>query len=374
MFEDLNRALTEGLRDHIKLSTSRFQTLSWLVFLMLQQGSVCLWRLAAYVSTPAQTDSVRRRFYRFFQHVKLEPTLSARWLVELLSLDTQPWTLVLDRTNWEFGKTPINILMVSVIYRGLGIPLMWSFLPNCGNSRVSDRTALLDRVMQTFPQARIACVMGDREFVGRAWLDWLNDNKIDFILRFKENQYVERDGYVTESIADLAENLDIGQTRVITHWRQLGEEPHPKRDRVNLIILRLKSKELLALVCTGNPHQALAQYRSRWTIENLFAVLKTRGFNLEDTHLCKPDKLSTLLVLLAIAIAMSIKTGLAVIKVRPIKRKAHGRGEATLFSKGLQTLRKMFLTPKPETVELLRRNLKSPKIPRKPLLRKALPI
>ena len=374
MFDDLHRALTEGLRDHIKLSTSRFQTLSWLVFLMLQQGSVCLWRLAAYVSTPAQTDSVRRRFYRFFQHVKLEPTLSARWLVDLLSLEAQPWTLVLDRTNWEFGKTPINILMVSLIYRGLGIPLMWSFLPNRGNSRVPDRLALLDRIMTTFPQARIACVMGDREFVGRAWLDWLNDNNIEFVLRFKENQYVERDGYVTESIADLAEDLSIGQTRVITHWRQLGEEPNPKRDRIKLVILRLKANELLALVCTGNPHHALAKYRSRWTVETLFAVLKTRGFNLEDTHLCQPAKLSTLLVLLAMAMAMSIKTGLAVIKVRPIKPKAHGRNEATLFSLGLQTLRKMFRDPRVEVVNLLRRNLTSKNVPSKAILRKALPI
>lgn len=374
MFDDLNRALTEGLRDHIKLSSSRFQTLSWLVFLMLQQGSVCLWRLAAHVSTSAQTDSVRRRFYRFFQHVKLEPTVSARWLVDLLSLDAQPWTLVLDRTNWDFGKTPINILMVSVIYRGLGIPLMWSFLPNRGNSRVPDRVALLDRVMQTFPQARIACVIGDREFVGRAWVDWLIDNNIQFILRFKENQYVERDGYVTESIADLAEDLPVGQTRVITHWRQLDEEPHPKRDRIKLVILRLKTNELLALVCTGNPHQALAQYRSRWTIETLFGVLKTRGFNLEDTHLSQPAKLSTLLVLLAMAIAMSIKIGLAVVKVRPIKPKAHGRNEATLFSLGLQTLRKMFRDPKAEIVELLRRNIQNQKIPSKALLRKALPI
>lgn len=373
MFDVLTKALTCGLRDHIKLSNSRFETLSWLVFLMLQQGSVSLWRLAAYVSTSASTDSIRRRFYRFFQHVTLEPTVSARWLVNLLSLDDKPWTLVLDRTNWDFGKTPINILMISVMYRGLGIPLMWSLLPNRGNSRMPDRIDLLDKLIKAFPKARIARVMGDREFVGRAWIDWLCDNKIDFILRFKENQYVERDGYLTESISDLAAELKAGETRVITHWRQLNQDSDAKRNHIKLIIMRLKSGELLALVCTGNPYKALAEYRNRWTIECLFASLKTRGFNLEQTHLRQPQKLSTLLAILAMAVAMSIKTGMAVERLRPIKSKKHGRKEATLFSLGLHTLRKIFARPCQNAIKLIRQNLESKSMPNKALLRKALP-
>jgi len=373
MFSDLTRALTCGLRDHIKLSGSRFETLSWLIFLMLQQGSVCLWRLAAYVPTSASTDSVRRRFYRFFQHVHLEPSVSARWLVGLLSLDEKPWTLVLDRTNWDFGKTPINILMVSVMYRGLGIPLFWSLLPNRGNSRMPDRISLLDQVIRTFPKARIACVIGDREFVGKPWIDWLCDNKIDFILRFKENQYVQREGRMTESILDLAACLQVGQTRVITHWQQLGQDFDSKRDHIKLVILRLKRNELLALACTGNPHVALAGYRNRWTIEGLFANLKTRGFNLEDTHLCQPQKLSTLMAILAMATAMSIKTGIAVDTIRPIKRKSHGRKEANLFSLGIQTLRKIFVRPRQEALNFLGKALTSNVKLRKALLRQALP-
>jgi hypothetical protein len=31
----------------------------------------------------------------------------------------------MDRTNWEFGKTTINILMISIIWNGMGI-LRWS--------------------------------------------------------------------------------------------------------------------------------------------------------------------------------------------------------------------------------------------------------
>src|ERR1700730_3873628 len=36
-------------------------------------------------------------------------------VADLLGLSGKPWVLAVDRTNWEFGKTTINILMVSVI-------------------------------------------------------------------------------------------------------------------------------------------------------------------------------------------------------------------------------------------------------------------
>jgi hypothetical protein len=91
--------------------------LSWLTLLIMQHGTSCLWRLAAYVASMAQTDSVRRRFYRFFQFVRLDSTLAARVVVELLGLGGKPWVLAIDRTNWDFGKTTINILMICVLQK-----------------------------------------------------------------------------------------------------------------------------------------------------------------------------------------------------------------------------------------------------------------
>jgi hypothetical protein len=42
---------------------------------------------------------------------------------ELLGLSDQPWVLAIDRTNWDFGKTTINILMISPSY-GCGIRIL----------------------------------------------------------------------------------------------------------------------------------------------------------------------------------------------------------------------------------------------------------
>ena len=35
--------------------------------------------------------------------------LAARVVVDLLGLSGKPWVLAIDRTNWDFGKTTINI-------------------------------------------------------------------------------------------------------------------------------------------------------------------------------------------------------------------------------------------------------------------------
>ena len=56
---------------------------------ILRFSRVCASRLAAlaaYVASAAQTASVQRRFYRFFQFVRLDGAHSARVVVELLGL------------------------------------------------------------------------------------------------------------------------------------------------------------------------------------------------------------------------------------------------------------------------------------------------
>ena len=85
-----SNALSRAVAKHIDLSVTRRETLSWLTLLIMQHGTICLWRLAAYVASMAQTDSVRRRFYRFFQFVRLDSALAAQVVVELLGLPSVP--------------------------------------------------------------------------------------------------------------------------------------------------------------------------------------------------------------------------------------------------------------------------------------------
>ena len=362
-----SNALSKLLKDHVLLSATRRQTLVWLVLLLMRHGSVSLWRLAAHVDTAASTDSVRRRFYRFFQHVTLDGAAAARLVVALLGLRGKPWVLAIDRTNWEFGKTSINILMVSVIWNGVGIPLIWSLLPTSGCSSTKVRTDLLDQLKTAFPDMRVSHLLGDREFIGDGWMAYLVHERIPFVLRLRDNQYVRRGGYVPQTLASIGQHLRCGQSLVLRGWCRLGVADDAPR--VRLVILRLDSGHLLALASSSRPQQALAAYRQRWTIESLFGVLKTKGFNLEDTHLTDRRKLSTLLTLLALAVAMTIKTGHAAAALTPIGRKAHGRKAWSLFALGLVRLRKLFAKLNQDQVFNAFRLLMTPDPPPNSLIR-----
>jgi hypothetical protein len=116
----------------------------------------------------------------------LDGTLAARVVVDLLGVAGTPCVLAIDRTNWDFGKTTINILMIALAWNGMGIPLLWTLLPTAGNSNMSERTELLDRLRAAFPDLKIAALMGDREFIGDAWMAYLQRERVPFILRLRE--------------------------------------------------------------------------------------------------------------------------------------------------------------------------------------------
>lgn len=56
-----------------------------------------------------------------------------KWVgVLIVALTPKPkdvWILVMNSTNWQFGKTDFNILVVTVILYGVGLPICWQVLP-----------------------------------------------------------------------------------------------------------------------------------------------------------------------------------------------------------------------------------------------------
>ena len=56
----------------------------------------------------------------------------------------------------------------------------------------------------------------------------------------------------------------------------------------------------------------MRDYRKRWGIESLFGDCKTRGLNLEDTHITDPTKLDALMGIVALAIARACRCATAV--------------------------------------------------------------
>ena len=66
---------------------------------------------------------------------------------------------------------------------------------------------------------------------------------------------------------------------------------------------------------------AMTSYAKRWEIKNLFACLKGRGFNLDDTHLTHLDRVSKLLAVNALAFCWAYHVGIYKEKDKPLKCK-----------------------------------------------------
>ncbi len=103
---------------------------------------------------------------------------------------------------------------------------------------------------------------------------------------------------------------------------------------------RLGCGELLIVASNGPAKLALKVYRRRWQIECLFGDSKTRGLNMEDTHLTQTGKLGTLLVIITLAMAWAYACARAIMGKKPIRLRAHGYRTKSWFRLGFDQLRK----------------------------------
>jgi hypothetical protein len=340
MLKTPTKTLSAWLGEHTGLSRTRADTLSWLVIQMVRIGTVSLWRLAAHMTSSAQTKSVHRRLERFFQYVRLDGAVVARLIVRTMKLQGAPWRLVLDRTNWKFGQCPLNILVLGVLHEGVCVPLFWVVRHKAGNSNVPERIDLLQSLRDCFPGQPISCLIGDREFVGERWMSWLKQAGIPFVLRVKDNIHIWHENHEPVKLSHKLSGLGIRDKVFLKGKWYLGLIENAAGPGVRIAALRLKTGELLILATTVHPRAALGLYRQRWGIETLFSCMKTRGLNLEATHMTQPEKLATLISIAALGFCAAYKTGLHIARRVSLPIKAHGRRERSIFALGINALRK----------------------------------
>ena len=234
------------------------------------------------------------------------------------------------------------------MYKGVAIPLMWTLLNKKGNSNCNERIDLMNRFVSCFGREVIAGVLADREFVGKAWFNYFVRQKIPFYIRIKWNFLVsDRQGRLVNAW-QLFSGLKKGESRILEGKRKVFGL------RFNIAGMRCHDGEFLIIATTASADNALTIYGYRWEIETLFGCLKTRGFNLEDTHITRLDRLSKLMAVLAVAFCWAHKVGEWKNEVKPIMIKKHGRKAMSLFRYGVNTLRRLLCGKLPTKTEIRR--------------------
>lgn len=300
--------------------------------------TINLAQIATAFQTDCKEESAYRRVCRFFTNFSFDFSCIAPFIFKVFPLDRK-CTLILDRTNWKWGKTPINILMLSIAYRGISIPFFWSVLDLEGNSCTSDRISLLKRALQQFPLERIEAVVADREFVGKEWFSFLINTNIPFVIRVKGAYKVfELGAHKSISIHQLLKSRGRRKKVLNVPIEMWGFQLY-----LSFRKGKKGSKEPMILVSNYNFKDALKTYKNRWEIETLFGCLKSRGFRMEDTHITDPDKIEKILFVLAIAFCWAYRIGELKSKLNPIPQKKHGRKAKSVFRLGLDLVRRAFI-------------------------------
>jgi Transposase DDE domain len=98
------------------------------------------------------------------------------------------------------------------------------------------------------------------------------------------------------------------------------------------------------VVTLKRPSRALVIYKQRWEIETLFGALKSRGFNLEETHMTDVSRSERLFGLLVLALVWGLLVGELVTQAEPTEIKKHGYGLFSRFRRGLDCLVQILVT------------------------------
>ena len=324
--------LRDSLNGSFVWNKARMTCFVKMMLSLISTRTVNLNKIACSMISNAEQVSRYRRIQRFFAGFLIDFDMIAGFIFKLFFASGGQWYLTMDRTNWQWGKSDINILTLAVVFKGIAIPIYWELLDKKGNSDTQERIAIVQKFIDKFGKDCIAGLLGDREFIGGDWFCWLIKEHISFWIRVKKNLLTTDSRGRVVPVKVLFRGLKPMEMRALYGKRNLmGHE-------VYIAGLQLFDGELLIVATTESPGLAISIYALRWEIETPFSCLKGRGFNFEDTHIIDRARIKKLIVLLAVAFCWAHKTGEWRHEHRPIKIKKHGRPEVSLFRYGLDYL------------------------------------
>ncbi|NBC33063.1 MAG: transposase [Alphaproteobacteria bacterium] len=277
--------------------------LALLVATMLDVRSANLMDLAA--GLPRDVDRIDMR-YQWISRVLMNPLIDpdaviapfAREILSRLAVADQPLILIMDQSKLNDRH---QVLMLAVRSGDRALPLLWRVEATEGAIGFAIQKALLDAVVPLLPEGAEVCLMADRFYGTADLITWCQDRQWDYRLRLKGN-LVLRDAEERMTTGQLAkdqiftlEDVELTTKKATTN---IGVIHDPDHAEPWIIAMSAKPGYLKTL-----------DYSARWAIEPMFSDFKSRGFGVEDTQIQHPDRLSRLLLIMALAIYTAVSTG-----------------------------------------------------------------
>jgi hypothetical protein len=285
-------------------------------------------------SGTADHESVIARFRRW---LKQDAHTFDGWFLPvaaalLTNLASQPLLLAIDGSVVGRGCVA---LMISVVYHGRAVPLAWVVVRGSkGHFPQATHCALLAQIQPLIPPATEVTLLGDGEFDGTELQAALRTLQWHYVCRTTPTIGMTVYGR-TYHIGDLAptrgELLALrpawmtaqryGPVSIVAIWEAAYAQP---------IYLVTNMLDLDA---------ALAAYRKRAHIETFFSDQKSRGFQLDRSHLSDPARVARLLIAACLAYVWVVYLGVCVVRDGWLKRlHRQDRCDLSLFRLGLRLL------------------------------------
>jgi hypothetical protein len=285
-------------------------------------------------SNGADQESVITRFRRWLKH---DQTTVTGWFLPvaqalLANLAQQPLILVMDGSVVGRGCLA---LMVSVIYHGRALPLVWLVVKGKkGHFPQQTHCDLLAQLHDLIPDGADVTMLGDGEFDGTEFQAMLRTLKWKYVSRTAPNLLMTVEGrqFTIGAMApNRGEKLGVrpvwvtaeqyGPVSVLALWETAYEEP---------IYLVTNMADLEA---------AIALYRKRAHVETFFSDQKSRGFHIHKSHLSDPARLSRLLIASCLAYVWLVYLGVCALRDGWLKRlHRQDRCDLSLFRLGVRLL------------------------------------
>lgn len=273
-------------------------TLAALISGIVGGKSTQLPHIATQVPDGTKPESRVKRFTRWLDNARILEELYFLPYAEIVLAQLARETLVLVMDGSGVGRG-CCALMMHVIYKGRALPLLWR-VRQCPKGHFPEdlHIALVDLVSTLIPEGTKVVFLGDGEFDGIKLQKTMNEAGWWYACRTSKGNTATWENQ-TFDVAELGACLKPG--RLI----ELKEVAVTRKAYGPVMLLCCWAKghaEPLYLVSNmSSAEEAINYYQKRFRIETFFSDQKSRGFNIQKSHLTDPQRLSRLLIAACLA-------------------------------------------------------------------------
>lgn len=301
---------------------------------IVASGSTHLRAVAKKTPTRAKVTSREKQLSRWYQNEHVSYKVHMLPFVQQLLAGLSAQTLVLAIDGSEVGRNCVA-LMVSLVYQQRAIPLLWLVKQGKkGHFPATMHIELLGELQSLLPVATSVILLGDGEFDSVELQGYVNNLGWGYVCRTAKNTQVCLDGEwlrLQEIDAWRGSRIPLydvaftqqayGPVLVVIWWDKQHSEP------------------LYLVSNLGLLEEACRYYKKRMRIETFFSDQKSRGFQLDKSHISQPQRLARLLIATCLAYIWMVYLGVLCM-VNGCNQRIHrtDRCDLSLFQLGLDLL------------------------------------